>query len=134
MMNKRAHRHSDEEWRQNILADRVRVRKLVIKIVLLKKLFKKVREEFAYLADFIIENLLLSITFVICILLAIKDSAVPFFPNTPGGLMTIFEAPATPGIATIIDGLAYSYMASVIFFYVVNFLPDIKKRKNARII
>lgn len=65
-------------------------------------------------------------------LLVIKDSVVPFFPNTPGWFMTIFEAPTTPGIATIIDGLAYSYMASVIFFYVVNFLPDLKKRINAR--
>lgn len=43
MMNKRAPRCSDEEWRQTMLADRVRVRKLVIKMVLLKKLFKKVR-------------------------------------------------------------------------------------------
>lgn len=131
MMNKRASRHSDEDRHQSY-SDRIRARKLVIKMVLLKKLFKRVRYEFAYLTDFIMENLLLSITFVICVLLAIKDSAVPFFPNTPGWLMTIFEAPATPGIATIIDGLAYSYMASVIFFYVVNFLPDIKKRINAR--
>lgn len=74
-------------------------------MVLLKQLFKRGRYEFAYLADFILENLLLSITFVVCMLLAIKDSAVPFFPNTPGWLMKIFETPATPGIATIIDGL-----------------------------
>lgn len=73
--------------------------------------------------------------FVISIFLMIKNSSIPYFFDHPTFISFIFDAPRSSffsGIAQMTDIFTSAYVTSLIFYYMVDYLPAIKQEKKAK--
>lgn len=73
--------------------------------------------------------------FVVSIFLMIKNSSIPYFFDPPAVISFIFDAPKTEffsGVAQMIDIFASAYVTSLMFYYMVDYLPAIKQEKKAK--
>lgn len=73
--------------------------------------------------------------FLVSIFLMIKNSSIPYFFNPPAVISFIFDAPKTAffsGVAQMIDIFASAYVTSLMFYYMVDYLPAIKQEKKAK--
>lgn len=92
---------------------------------------KKQRRRCMYFFDFVKKYKALSVIFVVSFGITIKNSKLPFlFPNNKF-LETLFLRPRTPGLASYANEIVFSFLVSVIFFYIVTFLPN--KYRCARV-
>lgn len=83
---------------------------------------------------FVREYYILFFMLVIGICLVMKNSDIPFFYSTPLILQTMFSKFKITGVGAIVDGVAFSVIASTIFFFVVNYIPEYKRKKESMII
>lgn len=73
--------------------------------------------------------------FLVSIFLMIKNSSVPYFFDPPAVISFIFDAPKTEffsSVAKMIDIFASAYVTSLMFYYMVDYLPAIKQEKKAK--
>ena len=73
--------------------------------------------------------------FLVSIFLMIKNSSIPYFFNPPTLISFIFDAPKTEffsGVAQMVDIFASAYVTSLMFYYMVDYLPTIKEEKKAK--
>lgn len=73
--------------------------------------------------------------FLVSIFLMIKNSSIPYFFDPPALISFIFDAPKTEffsGVAQMIDIFASAYVTSLMFYYMVDYLPAIKQEKKAK--
>lgn len=73
--------------------------------------------------------------FLVSIFLMIKNSSIPYFFDPPAVISFIFDAPKTEffsGVAQMIDIFASAYVTSLMFYYMVDYLPAIKQEKKAK--
>ena len=85
--------------------------------------------------SFIKRHKILFALFVISIFLMIKNSSIPYFFTPPAFITFIFDAPKSEffsGIAQMIDIFASAYVTSLLFYYMVDYLPAIKQEKKAK--
>lgn len=78
---------------------------------------------------------ILSIIFFISIFLLIKNSSIPYIFEPPVIIAYIFDAPQSnfwANVAQMSNVFTSAYVTSLIFYYMVNYLPIIKEEKNAR--
>ena len=83
---------------------------------------------------FIKRHKILTILFVTCIFLIIKNSSIPYFFTPSSFMIFIFGKPQGTlysSIAEIIDIFTSAYVTSLLFFYMVDFLPAIRQEKKA---
>lgn len=91
--------------------------------------------ERAYIMSFIKRHKKLSLIFIFCVLLMIKNSSIPYFFNPPAIIAFVFDMPKSEffaSIAEIVDIFASAYVTSLLFYYMVDFLPKIKQEKKAK--
>lgn len=65
----------------------------------------------------------------------IKNSSIPYLFTPPPFLSLLFDKPRTEfflGVAQIVDIFASAYVTSLLFYYMVDFLPTVKKEKKAK--
>ena len=85
--------------------------------------------------SFIKRHKLLFVIFIFCILLMIKNSSVPYLFDPPALIAFIFDMPKGElalGISKIIDIFASAYVTSLLFYYMVDYLPSVKQEKKAK--
>lgn len=85
--------------------------------------------------SFIKRHKFLSIVFVVCIFLMIKISSIPYLFTPPSFVSLLFDKPRTEfflGVAQIVDIFASAYVTSLLFYYMVDFLPTVKKEEKAK--
>ncbi len=85
--------------------------------------------------SFIKRHKILFMLFLISIFLMIKNSSIPYFFTPPAFISFIFDAPKSEffsSIAQMIDIFTSAYVTSLVFFYMVDYLPDVKQGKNAK--
>ena len=85
--------------------------------------------------SFIKRHKILSLLFVISVFLMIKNSSIPYFFNPPAWIALIFDAPKNQffwGVAQMVDVFASAYVTSLLFYYMVDYLPAIKQEKKAK--
>lgn len=73
--------------------------------------------------------------FLVSIFLMIKNSSIPYFFDPPAVISFIFDAPKTEffsGVAQMIDIFASAYVTSLMFYYMVDYLPAIKQEKKTK--
>ena len=92
------------------------------------------REDIAVMS-FIKRHKILSLLFVICVFLMIKNSSIPYFFDPPALIAFLFDAPKSEffsGVAQMIDIFASAYVTSLLFYYMVDYLPAIKQEEKAK--
>lgn len=65
----------------------------------------------------------------------IKNSSIPYLFTPPTFVSLIFDKPQTEffsGVAQMVDIFASAYVTSLLFYYMVDFLPAINKEKKAK--
>ena len=85
--------------------------------------------------SFIKRHKILFILFVVSIFLMIKNSSIPYFFAPPAIISFIFDAPKSDffsGMAQMIDIFTSAYVTSLVFYYMVDYLPAIKQEKKAK--
>jgi hypothetical protein len=85
--------------------------------------------------SFIKSHKILSLVFLISAILMIKNSSIPYFFNPPALIGIIFDAPKSEffsGVAQMVDVFASAYVTSLLFYYMVDYLPAIKQEKKAK--
>lgn len=85
--------------------------------------------------SFIERHKILSLLFLVSIYLMIKNSSIPYFFNPPAFIALIFDAPKGEffsGIAQMVDIFVSAYVTSLLFYYMVDYLPAIKQEKKAK--
>ena len=85
--------------------------------------------------SFINRHKILFILFVISIFLMIKNSSIPYFFDPPVFVSFIFDAPKSEffaGVAQMFDIFTSAYVTSLIFYYMVDYLPAMKQEKKAK--
>lgn len=85
--------------------------------------------------SFIKRHKILSLLFVICVFLMIKNSSIPYFFDPPALIAFLFDAPKSEffsGVAQMIDIFASAYVTSLLFYYMVDYLPAIKQEEKAK--
>ena len=85
--------------------------------------------------SFIKRHKILFILYLISIFLMIKNSSIPYFFAPPAIISFIFDAPKSDffsSIAQIIDIFTSAYVTSLIFYYMVDYLPAVKQEKKAK--
>lgn len=78
---------------------------------------------------------ILSLIFFISIFLLIKNSSIPYIFEPPIIIAYIFDVPQSnfwANVAQMSNTFTSAYVTSLIFYYMVNYLPIIKEEKNAR--
>lgn len=78
---------------------------------------------------------ILFILFVISVFLMIKNSTIPYFFSHHAIISFIFDAPKCDffsGIAQMINIFTSVYVTSLVFYYMVDYLPTIKQEKKAK--
>lgn len=78
---------------------------------------------------------ILFVLFLVSIFLMIKNSSIPYFFDPPAIISIIFDAPKTEffsGVAQMVDIFASAYVTSLMFYYMVDYLPAIKEEKKAK--
>lgn len=77
---------------------------------------------------------MLSIIFAICIFLMLKNSSIPYIFQPPVFISFIFDKPKSlflVGLAQMIDIFASAFVTSLLFYYMVDYLPNMKQEKKA---
>lgn len=85
--------------------------------------------------SFIKRHKILFILFAVSIFLMIKNSSIPYFFVPPAIISFIFDAPKSDffsGMAQMIDIFTSAYVTSLVFYYMVDYLPAIKQEKKAK--
>ena len=85
--------------------------------------------------SFIKRHKFLSVVFAVCILLMIKNSSVPYLFTPPSFVSLLFDKPRIEfflGVAQMVDIFASAYVTSLLFYYMVDFLPTVKKEEKAK--
>ena len=85
--------------------------------------------------SFIKRHKFLSAIFAVCILLMIKNSSIPYLFEPPAIISFIFDKPQNDffsGIAQIVDIFSSAYVTSLLFYYMVDFLPAVKQEEKAK--
>lgn len=85
--------------------------------------------------SFIKRHKILFILFAVSIFLMIKNSSIPYFFAPPAIISFIFDAPKSDffsGMAQMIDIFTSAYVTSLVFYYMVDYLPAIKQEKKAK--
>lgn len=85
--------------------------------------------------SFMKQHKFLSIIFVVCIFLMIKNSSIPYLIMPPPFIAFVFDKPQNDfllGIAQMIDIFSSAYVTSLLFYYMVDFLPGVKQEKKAK--
>lgn len=85
--------------------------------------------------SFIKRHKILFILFLISIFLMIKNSSIPYCFTPPTFISFIFDAPKSDlfsSIAQMIDIFTSAYVTSLIFYYMVDYLPEVKQEKKAK--
>ena len=85
--------------------------------------------------SFIKRHKILFILFAVSIFLMIKHSSIPYFFAPPAIISFIFDAPKSDffsGMAQMIDIFTSAYVTSLVFYYMVDYLPAIKQEKKAK--
>ena len=78
---------------------------------------------------------ILFVLFLVSIFLMIKNSSIPYFFDPPAIISLIFDATKTEffsGVAQMVDIFASAYVTSLMFYYMVDYLPAIKEEKKAK--
>lgn len=78
---------------------------------------------------------ILFVLFLVSIFLMIKNSSIPYFFDPPAIILLIFDAPKTEffsGVAQMVDIFASAYVTSLMFYYMVDYLPAMKEEKKAK--
>lgn len=84
---------------------------------------------------FIKRHRILTAIFVVCILLMIKNSSIPYFFVPPTGIAFIFDKPESDfflGVAQMVDIFSSTYVTSLLFYYMVDFFPKVQQEKKAK--
>lgn len=84
---------------------------------------------FKYLRD----QYILSTVFLISILLMIKSSSIPYFIVPPAFISFVFDGPKIEygkGFFQFIDMFASSYVTSLIFYIMVDYIPSKQREKK----
>lgn len=84
---------------------------------------------------FIKRHKILTIIFVLGIILMLKNSTIPYFYEPPTIVAIIFNRPTSDffvGLIEMVNIFASAYVTSLVFFYMVNFLPAIKQEEKTR--
>ena len=87
------------------------------------------------LMSFIKKHKILTTVFVVCILLMIKNSSIPYLFTPPAFISMIFDQPQSEfffGAAQMVDIFSSAYVTSLLFYYMVDYLPTIKQEKKAK--
>lgn len=66
----------------------------------------------------------------ISLFLMIKQSQIPYFPGFPDSLKPIFNVSGSP-LFELVDVFTTAIATSLIFWFVFNYLPDQKNKKQA---
>lgn len=85
--------------------------------------------------SFIKRHKILFVIFLICILLMIKNSSIPYFFTPPALISFIFDAPKDEffsSVAQIVDMFDSAYVTSLLFYYMVDYLPAINQEKKSK--
>ena len=85
--------------------------------------------------SFIKRHKILFILFAVSIFLMIKNSSIAYFFAPPAIISFIFDAPKSDffsGMAQMIDIFTSAYVTSLVFYYMVDYLPAIKQEKKAK--
>ena len=85
--------------------------------------------------SFIKRHKILFILFAVSIFLMIKNSSIQYFFAPPAIISFIFDAPKSDffsGMAQMIDIFTSAYVTSLVFYYMVDYLPAIKQEKKAK--
>lgn len=85
--------------------------------------------------SFIKRHKFLSAVFAVCILLMIKNSSIPYLFEPPAIISFIFDKPQSEffsGIAQMVDIFSSAYVTSLLFYYMVDFLPAVKQEAKAK--
>lgn len=85
--------------------------------------------------SFIKRHKILFILFAVSIFLMIKNSSISYFFAPPAIISFIFDAPKSDffsGMAQMIDIFTSAYVTSLVFYYMVDYLPAIKQEKKAK--
>lgn len=93
------------------------------------------RYENASFIQFIKRHKVLFGLFLISIALMIKNSPIPYFFDPPPLISFVFDAPKgefLSGVAQIVDIFASAYVTSLLFYYMVDYLPTIREEKKAK--
>lgn len=84
---------------------------------------------------FVKRHKVLSALFLFSIFVMIKNSSIPYLFTPPTFIEFIFDAPQSSffsNIAQMIDIFASAYVTSLMFYYMVDYLPAIKQEKKAK--
>lgn len=85
--------------------------------------------------SFIKRHKIPSLLFMVSIYLMIKNSSIPYFFDPPAFIALVFDAPKSEffsGVAQMVDIFASAYVTSLLFYYMVDYLPAIKQEKKAK--
>lgn len=85
--------------------------------------------------SFIKRHKILFALFLLSIFLMIKNSSIPYFFTPPAFIAFIFNTPKSEffsGIAQMVDIFASAYVTSLLFYYMVDYLPAVKEEKKAK--
>lgn len=78
---------------------------------------------------------LLFVLFVVSVFLMIKNSSVPYPCNLPLIVQYIFNAPTSEffsNVAEMVDIFTSAYVTSLLFYYIVDYIPSIKQEETAK--
>lgn len=84
---------------------------------------------------FVKRHKVLSALFLFSIFVMVKNSSIPYLFTPPTFIEFIFDAPQScffSSIAQMVDTFASAYVTSLMFYYMVDFLPVIKQEKKAK--
>ena len=84
---------------------------------------------------FIKEHKILSLLFAISILLMIKNSKIPYPFDPPAFVSFVFDSPKGEffsGVMQMVDIFASAYVTSLVFYFMVDYIPALKEEKKAK--
>lgn len=81
------------------------------------------------------EHKVLSFLFVVSIVIILKNSSIPYLFKMPALITMIFNKPQNQfwiELAKVIDIFTTTYVTSLLFYLIIEYIPADKKRKQAR--
>ena len=87
--------------------------------------------------NFIKQNKVLFLIFILSIYLMIKNSSIPYFFEPPIVISILFDAPKSAffsAIASLVDIFTSAYVTSLIFYIFIEYVPALKQEKKAKAI
>lgn len=85
--------------------------------------------------DFVKRHKLLSALFVVSVFLMVKNSSIPYPFNPPLIIQYIFDAPTSEffsKVAGMVDIFTSAYVTSLLFYFIVDYIPAIKQEETAK--